>query len=139
MGNLSILKRPGLGRCPRCKRLIDLSARECPHCSSFLTTNELRDAARLEKETIRRKSRINNRKALLYGLVSLLAAILVAALGLGVHLKLWNANQRENVADIAAHLWTFIHTNLVPVVATFVLLPILVVVLMRWQRRSDDE
>jgi hypothetical protein len=139
MGNLSILNQPEFGRCPRCKRLIDVSARECPHCNSFLTASELQAAARLEKDTNLRKSRINNRNAVLYGLLSILAAIVFATLNLGVHLKLWNSNERENVADIAAHLWTFIQSNLLPVVATFVVLPIVVVVMMRWQRRSDDQ
>ena len=139
MGNLSIVKQAKFGRCPRCNRLIDVSARKCPHCSSFLTASELQAAARLQKETNRRKSRINNRNALLYGLVSLVAAILIVTLNLGVHLKLWNVNQRESVADIAAHLWVFVHSNLLPVVATFVLLPIVIVVVMRWQRRSDEE
>lgn len=138
MGKLSIVKQPQLGRCPRCKRLIDVSTRECPHCNSFLTTSELQAAARLESETNRRKSRINNRNAVLYGLVSLVAAIALAALQLGVHLKLWNSSQRESVADIAAHLWAFTQSNLLPIVATFVLLPIVVVVLIRWQRRRDD-
>ena len=138
MGSLSIVRRLELGRCPRCKRLIGVSTRECPHCKSFLTTSELQTAARLESETNRRKSRTNNRNAVLYGLASLMAAIALASLQFGVHLRLWNSSQRENVADIAVHLWAFTQSNLLPIVTTFVLLPIVVVVLIRWRRRRDD-
>jgi hypothetical protein len=135
MDDLSILSKAEFARCPRCSRLIELSARECPYCRAFLTAEELNAAAQLEKETLHRKLRIYDRKNLIYGVASLAGVALIAAVQLGIHLHLWNSGRRANIVDIAGHLGVAIGNNLLPFLAIFVVLPVLAVVLMRRRRR----
>jgi hypothetical protein len=137
MDDLSILDKPEFARCPGCKRLMDISLRQCPHCGAFPPLDQLRISASIERETNRKKSRINDRNALIYGVVSLFGASIVTAVHFGfVHLHLWSRVRREGVTDVLGHLWAAIQNNLSTFIPLFFLLPIATVVLMRWQRRD---
>jgi len=135
MDDVSIIKKAEFAPCPRCGRLMDASMRDCPHCRAFLTKIEVQSAATRQRETSRKKSRINDRNALIYGIFSLAGLVVVAMIWLAAKLRLWRSQDRADVIEIAGHVWLFVRSNLLVVAVVFGLLPVLVIVIIRLQRR----
>ena len=137
MANVSIFKKPELARCPRCQHFIDPSQRECPHCRAFLTADELRSATALQREITRRKARANNARATAYGALTILGFLAVVLVRISVDIGFGGSQRLSDVVEILGHIWRIFLNNMLPFVALFIVVPLIVVVVMRWQGRDN--
>jgi predicted amidophosphoribosyltransferase len=80
--DLSLLKAKGFARCPRCREVIDASSRACRFCKAELDPTELQAAAATYRSQIENKSRVNDRRALIAAIASLIGTVVMGALWL---------------------------------------------------------
>jgi hypothetical protein len=63
--------KAAIARCPKCHEFIDASSQTCRFCHAVLTVDELQAAVALQRKITRELARINNRRALIYSVLSL--------------------------------------------------------------------
>ena len=71
--------KTAIARCPKCHEFIAASSQTCRFCHAVLTLDELQVAVTLQRKITSERARINNRRALIYSVLSLGG---VVALGL---------------------------------------------------------
>jgi hypothetical protein len=76
-----------LARCPGCNELIDSSVAACRFCGVKVDPADLRNAAMLQRSITEQRARANNRRALIGGIVGLIAT--AALWGLWFAAKAW--------------------------------------------------
>ena len=86
--SLSTLSKRPIGRCPRCKEFIDLSALQCRFCMKAFNAHEAQKLRDLQEGIDRDAAARNDAKSLRYVLVDFgkdLGRILVEILRHGLH------------------------------------------------------
>ena len=78
-----------LGRCPRCGECIEVFQLKCRFCDATFDNQAAREAASSYRQAQQSISKVNNRKAWIYGAASLCAALVGYALywGLRIYLR----------------------------------------------------
>ena len=90
---LGLSDERGFAPCPQCHQLIDSSSESCRFCGSSLDRTQLQQAAAVHRRMTEAKSRANNRRALIAGIIGLVATVLAYAAWVG--LKFWIRFERD--------------------------------------------
>ena len=118
--------KAAIARCPKCHEFIDASSHTCRFCHAVLTVDELQAAVALQRKITRERARINNRRALIYSVLSLAGGV---ALGLGRF-------SRKLHRDLILSLMQFAAANKVTL-SVLITIPLIVVIIL-WLRQKDS-
>ena len=118
--------KAAIARCPKCHEFIDPSLQTCRFCHAVFTADELQAAVALQHKITSERARMNNRRALVYSVLSLGAVVAVG-------LAKFSREMRDR--DLILPLIQFVVANKVPL-AALIGIPLIAVIIL-WGRQKD--
>src|SRR5262245_28627183 len=115
---LLVGSKAAIARCPKCHGFIDASSQTCRFCHAVLTVDELQAAVALQRKITSERARMNNRRAMVYSVLSLGGAVAVG-------LTKFSREMRDR--DLILPLIQFVVANKVPL-AVLIGIPLIVVI-----------
>ena len=118
--------KAAIARCPKCHEFIDASLQACRFCHAVLTVDELKAAVALQRKITSERARTNNRRALVYSVLSLGGVVAVGVAKFSREIR-----GRELILPLIQ----FVVANKVPL-AALIGIPLIAVIIL-WGLQKD--